>query len=78
VTSTNAPALRDAAAPTPLDLLVTETDAPYLSPHPHRGTPNEPARVTITAAKLAELHGISVEDMGRATSENARRLFALD
>jgi TatD DNase family protein len=77
VTFRNAPGLRAAAAAAPLDLVVTETDSPYLSPHPHRGTPNEPARVPIVVAQLAELHGLTVEQMGLQTSANARRLFAL-
>jgi TatD DNase family protein len=77
VTFKNAADLREAAAAMPPELLVTETDSPYLSPHPHRGTANEPARVPIVAAQLAELHGMTVEDMGARTSANARRLFAL-
>jgi TatD DNase family protein len=77
VTFKNAPALREAAAAAPLELIVTETDSPYLSPHPYRGKPNEPARVALVAAELAALHGITVEEMGECTSANARRLFAL-
>ncbi len=77
VTFRNAPELRKAAAAAPPDLLVTETDTPYLSPHPHRGRPNEPARIPLIVAQLAELHGLSEEDMARVTSANARRLFAL-
>ena len=50
--------LRDAAARVPIDRLLVETDSPYLSPHPHRGKDNEPARVAFTAAKLAEIRGI--------------------
>ncbi|HVL98343.1 MAG TPA: TatD family hydrolase [Egibacteraceae bacterium] len=77
VTFTNAPQLRKAAAAAPLELIVAETDSPYLSPHPYRGRPNEPARVPLTVAQLAELHGLDAEEMARRTSENARRLFAL-
>lgn len=77
VTFTNAPGLRKAAAAAPLELIVTETDSPYLSPHPYRGRPNEPARVALTVAQLAELHALEPEEMGRVTSANARRLFAL-
>ena len=77
LTFRNAPHLREAAAAAPLDLLLTETDSPYLSPHPHRGQPNEPARVAITVATLAELHHIEPEQMGRQTSDNARRAFNL-
>lgn len=77
VTFTNAPLLREAAAAVPLELLVTETDSPYLSPHPHRGKPNDPAHIPLVVAQLAELHGLDVEEMGRITSDNARRLFHL-
>jgi TatD DNase family protein len=69
--------LRDAAARVPLDRLLVETDSPYLSPHPHRGRDNEPARVAFTAAKLAEARGIPLESLAEATTENARRLFSL-
>jgi TatD DNase family protein len=77
VTFRNASELRKAAAVAPLDLIVAETDSPYLSPHPHRGKPNEPARVVHTVAQLAELHDLKPEEMGLRTSANARRLFAL-
>lgn len=77
VTFRNAPDLREAAAAAPVDLLLTETDSPYLSPHPHRGKPNEPARVTFVAAELADLHGMTAWDMAHQTSENARVAFGL-
>lgn len=77
VTFRNAPDLREAAAAAPLDLLVAETDAPFLSPHPHRGKTNEPARIVHTVAQLAELHGMEPGKMAEVTSQNARRLFAL-
>ncbi len=77
VTFRNAPGLREAAAAVPPELLLTETDAPYLSPHPHRGRTNEPARIPLVAATLAEMHDTTVEQMGRLTSANARRAFAL-
>jgi TatD DNase family protein len=77
VTFSNAPALREAAAHVPPELLVTETDSPYLSPHPLRGTTNEPARIPVIVAQLAELHGTSAEEMAVITSANARRLFDL-
>ena len=77
VTFRNAPALREAAAAMPPELLLTETDAPYLSPHPHRGQTNEPARVPLVAETLASLHDMSGEEMGDLTSANARRAFAL-
>jgi TatD DNase family protein len=69
--------LRDAAARVPLDRLLVETDSPYLSPHPHRGKDNEPSRVAFTAAKLADLRGITLQELAEATTANARRLFSL-
>jgi TatD DNase family protein len=77
LTFKNAPLLRDVAARAPLDLVVVETDSPYMSPHPYRGQPNEPARVALTVAQLAQLHGVSTDHMAEITSLNARRLFAL-
>ncbi len=67
--------LRDAAARIPDDRLLVETDSPYLSPAPHRGKPNEPARVVHTAARLAELRGIPLQELADLTTENAQRLF---
>jgi TatD DNase family protein len=78
VTFRNADLLRKAAAAAPIELLVAETDSPFLSPHPYRGRRNEPARVVHTVAQLADLHGLEPERMAAVTSENARRLFALD
>jgi TatD DNase family protein len=69
--------LREAASRVPTDRLLVETDSPYLSPHPFRGRPNEPARVALTAATLAQLRGESPEALAQTTSANARRLFAL-
>jgi TatD DNase family protein len=77
VTFANAPNLREAAAAAPIELLVTETDSPYLSPHPHRGTTNEPSRIPLVVAQLATLHGVPAEELARRTQENARRLFDL-
>ncbi len=68
--------LRAIFAEVPIDRLLVETDAPYLSPEPHRGKPNEPGRVVHTAAKLAEVKGVSEEEIGRITSENFFRLFS--
>jgi TatD DNase family protein len=57
--------------------LLVETDAPYLAPVPHRGKRNEPAFVATTAARLAELRGVTAERMADLTAANARRLFGL-
>jgi TatD DNase family protein len=70
--------LRDVAARMPLDRLLVETDSPYLSPHPFRGKTNEPARVAVTCARIAELRGMEPTELARVTTENARRLFRLD
>lgn len=76
-TNKNLDGLRDVAARVPLDRLLIETDSPYLSPHPLRGRTNEPANVALTAARLAELRGLAPDELARATTENARRLFGL-
>lgn len=72
----NANAIREAIAYAPLDRLLLETDAPYLAPVPHRGKPNEPAYLVETAKVVAELKGISLKDLARATTENFYRLFS--
>jgi TatD DNase family protein len=77
VTFKNAPKLREACAVVPLDQMVLETDSPYLTPHPFRGRPNSPDRVTITAATVAEVHGVDVERVGEATTATAVRAFRL-
>jgi TatD DNase family protein len=59
----------------PPDRLLVETDAPYLAPIPHRGKRNEPAFVLHTAEAVAALKGLSVSDLARITTENARRIF---
>jgi TatD DNase family protein len=69
--------LRDVAARLPLDRILVETDSPYLSPHPHRGQTNEPARVAFTAARLAEIRGLSFAQFAQTTTANARKLFCL-
>jgi TatD DNase family protein len=69
--------LRDVAARMPLDRLLIETDSPYLTPHPFRGKMNEPARVALIAAKLAETRGLSPLDLAVISTRNARSLFQL-
>ncbi|HEX3350669.1 MAG TPA: TatD family hydrolase [Acetobacteraceae bacterium] len=68
--------LREIARDVPEDRLLVETDAPYLAPVPYRGKRNEPAWVANTAAKLAEVRGMSAEAMADLTTRNFRRLFA--
>ncbi len=77
LTFKNAQSLRDIAAQVPLERILVETDSPFLAPVPHRGRRNEPAFVVEVARTIAELHGTSVEEIERITSENARRLFSL-
>jgi len=67
--------LQESAKKIPLDRLLVETDSPYLAPIPNRGQRNEPAFTKFTAEKLAELRGISFEEVERATTENFHRLF---
>ena len=69
--------LRDVAAQLPLDGLLVETDAPWLTPAPHRGNRNEPAWVSLTAQTLAGLRGIPEEEIASATTKNFNRLFDL-
>jgi TatD DNase family protein len=76
VTFPRAEALRDTArAVVPLDRLLVETDSPFLAPVPHRGTRNEPARMTHVVAALAAVHGTSAEHIAEHTTANFRVLF---
>jgi len=75
LTYKNAQNLRDVARTVPLDRLLVETDSPYLAPVPVRGQRNEPAHVVHTAACLAGLHGLSLEELARHTTRNAATLF---
>jgi TatD DNase family protein len=77
LTYPKAQSLRDVAARVPLDRLLVETDAPFLAPIPNRGKRNEPAWVADTAAALAELRGITAEEMASVTTKNFERLFRL-
>jgi TatD DNase family protein len=77
VTFPKADLVRDVAANTPLDRLLLETDAPFLAPAPKRGRRNEPALVLHTAKEIARLRRMDLEELARATTENAERLFGL-
>ena len=77
LTFANAPKLSEVAAQVPPDMMLVETDSPYLSPHPHRGQVNEPARVSLVAARLAEIRGQSFEEVAEMTARNACRLFGI-
>ena len=70
-------AVKDFLHNIPLDRIVLETDAPYLSPVPHRGQRNEPAFIVDTARKIAELYQISLEEIATTTTNNAKTLFKI-
>ncbi|MBU0646146.1 TatD family hydrolase [Patescibacteria group bacterium] len=61
----------------PLESIMVETDAPYLAPEPHRGQRSEPWMVRFTAEKIAELKGVSIEEVSKITGENAKRMFGV-
>jgi TatD DNase family protein len=75
VTFKNAQSLRDALAVTPLDRVLVETDAPYLTPSPHRGKPNASYLIPHTVRKMAGVLNISVAELCGALSDNANRAF---
>jgi TatD DNase family protein len=75
VTYPKATDLQDAAARVPDELLLVETDAPFLAPQPVRGKPNAPANVVHTGRKVAELRGVSYEELEELVERNAARVF---
>ncbi len=77
VTFQNATSLREAAAVVPPELLLTETDSPFLTPHPHRGEPNDPSFVPLTLHALAEVQGRASSELRSVVAANAERAFAL-
>jgi len=77
VTYPKAQELREVAARVPLDGLLVETDAPWLTPGPNRGKRNEPAFVAQTAQMVADLHNVPIEEIAAATTQNFLRLFDL-
>ena len=79
VTFKKSQSLRDCAATIPDDRLMIETDSPYLSPEPVQGKrPNEPAHVRHTAACLARVRGVTLEELAAITTKNARQFFNID
>ncbi len=78
VTFRNAGDLREVVEKVPVERIVIETDAPYLTPAPHRGKRNEPAFVSLVAKKIAEIKKLGMEDVARITTLNARKLFGMD
>ena len=71
----NAGKLKEVAAFVPDDLLLIETDAPYLTPHPFRGQRNDSTKVLYTAQALAEIRGVALEEIEKITFENAKRIY---
>jgi len=77
VTFASAQGVRDAVARVPLDRVMVETDSPYLAPEPHRGRPNRPALVPVVGAAVAAVMGHDVELVASASTDNARRFYAV-
>lgn len=77
VTFKNAKKPVEVAKNVPLDRLLIETDSPYLTPVPYRGKRNDPGHVSLVAQKIAEIRGITAEEVGRITTENALNLFKI-
>lgn len=78
LTFKNAPKVKESAKRVPLDRVLIETDAPYLSPEPNRGKRNEPAYVRFVAEELAKLHNLSFEEIAEITMKNAMELFEIE
>ena len=77
MTFKNARRAVEAVQALPLDRILIETDCPYMAPEPYRGRRNDSRYVPLVAAKIAELKGISPEEAGDATAQNAKRLFGI-
>ena len=75
VTFKNAPEIREAVALVPIELLLVETDSPFLSPMPNRGALNTPAQIPNTLRAIADVRGESADYLAAAISENAERIF---
>ncbi|WP_042354620.1 TatD family hydrolase [Bacillus rubiinfantis] len=78
VTFKNAKKPKEVAAAIPLDKLLIETDCPYLAPHPFRGKRNEPGYVKLVAEQIAEIKGLTAEEVAEATTANAKKCFAIN
>ena len=77
VTFKNARVPKEVAKVIPLDRLLVETDSPYLTPEPYRGKRNEPMFVKYVAEEIAELKGVSIEELSSATRENTKKFFGI-
>ena len=77
VTFKNARKLIEVVEKTPIEWLLIETDAPYLTPEPHRGKRNDSSYLAYVVEKIAQVKGCSIEDVSRITKENVKRLFGI-
>ncbi|MEK6553296.1 MAG: YchF/TatD family DNA exonuclease, partial [Bacteroidota bacterium] len=77
VTFKNAESIRKVLSRIAIENLLLETDSPFMTPIPHRGERNEPAYIKLIAEKIAEVHHLTTEDVGKATSYNAHKLFGI-
>ena len=77
VTYRNAHQLSATVKNLPLNRLLIETDAPFLTPHPHRGKRNEPAYVQLVAEKIADLKNLPLQEVAQVTTANAQALFQI-
>ncbi|QED45873.1 TatD family hydrolase [Cytobacillus dafuensis] len=78
VTFKNARKPKEVAEVIPLEKLLIETDCPYLAPHPYRGKRNEPSYVKLVAEQIAEIKGVTLEEVAEATTSNAKKLFGIN
>jgi len=77
ITFRNAPALREAAAVVPINQVLVETDAPFLTPHPFRGRPNAPRLLPLTLRGLAAAAGADVDELAAAIAATGRRVLGV-
>lgn len=77
ITFKKAEAMRKTVSEIPLERMMVETDCPYMAPEPFRGKPSEPAHVYQIAKKIAEVKGVSIEEVARVTTASAKRLFGM-
>lgn len=78
VTFKNAKKPKEVAIEIPLDRLLIETDCPYLAPHPYRGKRNEPSYVKLVAEQIAELKGLTFQEIAQITTANAKKIFGIN
>ena len=78
VTFTNAKEIVKVVKEIPLDWLVTETDSPYLTPHPYRGKENQPKYIPLIVNKISEIRGMEITEVSKVLYKNAQKLFRLE